>query len=276
MNNNSWLSNILYNLSNNIGLDICFNIVDSENILYMDNSNNLDNINNLNNINDLDNINYLDNSINILFNNEVNNNINTIRNSIIENIRSTESNLLILSSLPRRIPITSSISNNDYFSDLLNETFINQNNYKKYKKVTNKETITSLKEKHFNLKEAQEKNQNIICPISLTKFEEDDVIIELSCNHIFSKDDILKWLSEESNSCPICRKELDYEEIRINSPETSNNTDTSNNLERINNNQIYISNFFTSLTNNLENIDEIQLQDILLQEYNIDNLNNVD
>ena len=67
-----------------------------------------------------------------------------------------------------------------------------------------------------------------ICPITMVNFEEDEEIIKLPCNHIFKKDAILQWLNEESNKCPVCRKELAFKEKKV---DISLNTieDTSSN-----------------------------------------------
>jgi hypothetical protein len=48
------------------------------------------------------------------------------------------------------------------------------------------------------------------CPISLEKFTKNETIIELPCQHIFSKANILKWISSISSNCPICRTQIDY------------------------------------------------------------------
>ena len=54
------------------------------------------------------------------------------------------------------------------------------------------------------------KNHVIIinqCGITLEDFTEDSKIILLPCGHPFMKEEIFKWLTENSNKCPICRKE---------------------------------------------------------------------
>lgn len=57
------------------------------------------------------------------------------------------------------------------------------------------------------------------CPISMNDFKPDEIIAQLPCKHCFEKSSILKWLSEESNKCPICRYELNYKEVRENGEE---------------------------------------------------------
>ena len=56
-----------------------------------------------------------------------------------------------------------------------------------------------LKEK-YNIKINQ-------CGITLEDFQDDSKIVVLPCGHPFMKEEIFKWLTENSNRCPICRKE---------------------------------------------------------------------
>ena len=46
------------------------------------------------------------------------------------------------------------------------------------------------------------------CAITQEPFKEEDNIVILPCRHGYMEDDILRWLEEESASCPICRHEL--------------------------------------------------------------------
>ena len=80
----------------------------------------------------------------------------------------------------------------------------------KYIKVISEEGLKELKYiKYDNTYDCK------ICPIIMTKFEEDEEIIKLPCNHIFKKGAILQWLNEESNKCPVCRKELSFKEKKV-------------------------------------------------------------
>ena len=62
-------------------------------------------------------------------------------------------------------------------------------------------------------------NQNLQCPVCLASFDDDDVIIEMPCEHCFHSDCLLPWL-RKTNSCPLCRFELktddqSYEEYKL-------------------------------------------------------------
>lgn len=59
---------------------------------------------------------------------------------------------------------------------------------------------------HTNFKE---------CPISMEEFQKGDQLSQLPCEHVFLKDNIMKWLNEECARCPVCRNELDYDTIYV-------------------------------------------------------------
>ena len=40
-------------------------------------------------------------------------------------------------------------------------------------------------------------------------FKEDDDVIQLPCNHCFFVEPIMKWLTEDSCECPVCRYKFD-------------------------------------------------------------------
>ena len=64
---------------------------------------------------------------------------------------------------------------------------------------------SQINEKRYNY------NDSIIddvCPITLNQFLDGENIIELPCKHYFSKYGIIRWLFQESPSCPICRRHI--------------------------------------------------------------------
>jgi hypothetical protein len=63
-------------------------------------------------------------------------------------------------------------------------------------------------------KEALNKENCKCCCITQDDFLDDDDIIQLPCEHCFFPDPIIKWLTEESCSCPVCKKSLDSVEIK--------------------------------------------------------------
>jgi NAD(P)H-nitrite reductase large subunit len=69
------------------------------------------------------------------------------------------------------------------------------------------------------------------CPISLEDFSENEEIMEIiGCGHIFKTNNLLEWLSRESN-CPVCRYNiLNY----INNTANRNNTESESETENIN------------------------------------------
>lgn len=68
--------------------------------------------------------------------------------------------------------------------------------------------VMTYKEYKDDLEEGTIVDDNSKCPISLQKFEDEDIIIKLKCGHIFKSEYIKEWLSESSNKCPVCREEV--------------------------------------------------------------------
>ena len=70
--------------------------------------------------------------------------------------------------------------------------------------------VISIKGKKLlkRIKYKKDEDKDKMCPITLELFNENEYIIELPCNHIFKEESINKWLTEESNTCPVCRQEL--------------------------------------------------------------------
>jgi hypothetical protein len=100
--------------------------------------------------------------------------------------------------------------NNTFLETFINSTFENK---AKFKKVISTSELEKLKPQKFN--KINESTTNIQCPILCYNFEEDEEIIKLPCNHNYNCEAIIKWLSQESNTCPVCRYEFDYKEINI-------------------------------------------------------------
>lgn len=99
------------------------------------------------------------------------------------------------------------MNNMNNITNILQESF-NQKN--KYKKVTSEKGLKQLKK----IKYSNTMNQKD-CPIFMTKFQEGEEITQLPCKHLFNSIAIEKWLKEEQHMCPVCRYELDYDEIEI-------------------------------------------------------------
>ena len=146
-------------------------------------------------------------------------------------------------------------NNNTSLETFINSTFENKT---KFKKVIADSELEKLKPQKFN--KINETETNIQCPILYYNFEENEEIIKLPCNHNYNCEAIIKWLSQESNTCPVCRHEFDYKEINIDNKRqdinttTSINTDTNTNEETAN-----IYNLFSN--------EELLMQQILLDNY---------
>ena len=62
------------------------------------------------------------------------------------------------------------------------------------------------------------------CTIMQELFEDDTVVVELPCKHVFCEEAIMHWLENESATCPVCRTTLPFKEIRIEKNSDINDT----------------------------------------------------
>jgi hypothetical protein len=114
---------------------------------------------------------------------------------------------------------------NTFLETFINSTFENKT---KYKKVISDSELEKLKPQKFN--KINETETNSQCPILCYSFEENEEIIKLPCNHNYNCEAITKWLSQESNTCPVCRHEFEYKEINITNKQQDIHTDTERNI----------------------------------------------
>lgn len=119
-----------------------------------------------------------------------------------------------------------------------------------YKKILSKKGNEQLKIVKYN-KDTFDQNS---CCIMFEDFKEDQDVIQLPCNHIFDCDGIKTWLREESSKCPVCRFELDFEEVKeVKEEEVSNNDHNPYNHLFNRTENLYQSNSFISDVFSIEN-----------------------
>ena len=137
--------------------------------------------------------------------------INDLANLLTNRIVSNSNNFF---SLNEPISVTN-IQPNSMINILQNSLYEKN----KYKKVISDKGINQLKTIIFKDSEQDIKD----CAITQEKFKEGEKITQLPCKHIFETEAIFTWLKEESNSCPICRFQLDFKEMCENCPCEENN-----------------------------------------------------
>ena len=93
--------------------------------------------------------------------------------------------------------------NQGSFQNIL-QSSLNQKN--KYIKVLSENGKNCIKYVKFN----KSTHNETFCPICQDEFEESQIVAMLPCDHIFEKNSIIQWLTEESHKCPVCRYEMDY------------------------------------------------------------------
>jgi hypothetical protein len=145
------------------------------------------------------------------------------------------------------------------FNNILNQSFDQDEN--KYKKILSDKGKEQLKKIKF--KDSSKNNNS--CPIFHTDFENDDTIIELPCLHCFVPEAIERWLSEESAQCPVCRFELDSEEVKI-----KEKNDVINNEN--NNEEVDVETDAESDIDNQETNDDIQDENRQIQQAILESL----
>jgi len=131
------------------------------------------------------------------------------------------------------------------FQNIL-QSSLNQKN--KYIKVLSENGKNRIKYVKFD----KSMHNETFCPICQDDFEESQIVAMLPCDHIFEKNSIMQWLTEESHKCPVCRYEMDYIEKEDVSNFISNE---SVNEEDMSNNTI---NYRTNVLSFLDTINERQ------------------
>ena len=104
---------------------------------------------------------------------------------------------------------------------LINRSFAEDS--PKYKYILSENGKSQIEFKKFNKTDFSDQ---ISCPITQDQFEDDQIIAQLPCQHIFEKEAIMKWVQNENASCPSCRFKLDSveEEIKKDTNNTISNT----------------------------------------------------
>ena len=87
----------------------------------------------------------------------------------------------------------------------------------RYKDVLSEKGKKQLKKVKYNTLIGQD-----TCPISLNKFEKDEILIQLPCKHVFSQESILNWVQNEHANCPICKFKLDSVKQEVQADERVN------------------------------------------------------
>jgi hypothetical protein len=147
-----------------------------------------------------------------MFNNNYiynNYNENTLFNSIINNIENGSLNnydyAYNYDDVPPLFPIFPFYNNSAPNSQsVLDQSLYDRN---PIKLVITEEVKNELSPIKFT--DAKDREKNDKCSISMEKFNDDDDIIQLPCNHCFCVESIMQWLTEESCECPVCRYKFD-------------------------------------------------------------------
>ena len=160
---------------------------------------------NMNNqiINNNDTGNMLNNNNNYIYNNY---NHNTILNNIINNIQYEIMNENEnFDDVPPLFPVFPFYNNSAPNSQaVLHQSLYDRNPIKHVVTDEVKNGLITIK-----FVDAKDRDIHDKCSITMEKFNDDDEIIQLPCNHCFCVEPIMQWLTEESCECPVCRYKFD-------------------------------------------------------------------
>ena len=167
--------------------------------------------------------------------------------------------------------------NNQFGSgSVINQSLYDSNPIKMVISEEEKNKLSTIK-----YKDATNKEQNTACFITQDDFQEEDDIIQLPCNHCFTPDSIMHWLTEECAECPVCRHKFESVEkrVEITPPEEDdempelipmdqpiiNNIFEINDINQVNSfRNIFLNNLFNSLS------EESNINLNLFNQYNND------
>jgi hypothetical protein len=128
----------------------------------------------------------------------------------------------------------------DTINNIINTSILEKN---PYKKVASDEAIDSIEIIKYKNDLPQKE-----CPITMMEFEIDEEISKLPCGHLFNTNAINRWLKDEDYKCPVCRRKLEYKEIK--KCDISNNIFNDFSGNDISNSHIDFEQLFTRLVQN--------------------------
>ena len=140
-------------------------------------------------------------------------NDNILNVDFVDYLRNITNSINILSQIsPNNINLDNRNNYLDIFSQFIINSINNETSFNTELKE-NKKVIEPSVLETFKIREYSENETIKTCHITLLDFEDKQKIMELSCKHIFDENSIRFWLTNKSNTCPICRREFPFIEI---------------------------------------------------------------
>ncbi len=194
---------VTYPLNFNIhpNADVSNNEPDS-NIRYNDNDTDNDNNNYMNS-----HLNDLGSTISSMVTNSVNNALGSNNLNLFGSYSNNRSFGSTIRNYYNTYPIDS-FSTGGLLQQILSQSLYDETAYKK--KISDKGKTQLI---HVRFDKNNSDNVNTSCPINQTDFENEQYVIKLPCNHIFTPEAINRWLDEKPE-CPVCRFQLDSIEVK--------------------------------------------------------------
>ena len=112
------------------------------------------------------------------------------------------------------------MGSNRSFENLLHHLMMNESSHASH--PVTPEVIKKLTRVHINkdtdlMKECG--SADVSCGITLDPLEEGEVAVVLKCKHVYKEESILEWFRQH-NTCPVCRKNVEWEEDGKNTPDS--------------------------------------------------------
>jgi hypothetical protein len=131
----------------------------------------------------------------------------------------------------RNTSFSTNVNNNENLFNILrtrsmNPTFVDYLNTSVIIRPTNRQIQNATREIRYR---DITNPSNESCPISLDRFEPDDLVSQIiHCGHIFCQSELQEWFQNHVR-CPVCRYDIrEYEPVNT---ATSSNTETSENIQ---------------------------------------------
>jgi hypothetical protein len=139
-------------------------------------------------------------------NNYNNNNLVNIFNNNIHSVQNYNYNNYINYNYHNLPLLLSNNSNETTFSNIYDYDYSNIEEMNDVKNIVNTDIFEKITSSKYN--ENNNENNNDKCVICYEEFQNNDIVLNIPCKHLFHKACIKIWVTENSYKCPICKEKI--------------------------------------------------------------------